>query len=79
MVKPIELKEHMLTLVMGLKISKYNYILIKNKYNTYKIHSNEKKYIEVQKRDMLIHTVKKDFELVYSLGKIEKEIKLKLL
>lgn len=69
----------MLTLVMGLKISKYNYILIKNKYNTYKIHSNEKKYIEVQKRDMLIHTVKKDFELVYSLGKIEKEIKLKLL
>ena len=33
-----------------------------------------KKYIEVQKKDMLIHTINKNFDIKYSLGKIEKEL-----
>ncbi|HHQ5625071.1 TPA: two-component system response regulator RgbR, partial [Clostridioides difficile] len=35
---------------------------------------NEIKYIEVQKKDMLIHTINKNFDIKYSLGKIEKEL-----
>uniref|UniRef100_UPI0005A97D52 LytR/AlgR family response regulator transcription factor n=1 Tax=Faecalimicrobium dakarense TaxID=1301100 RepID=UPI0005A97D52 len=45
------------------------------KSNTYKIDSNEIKYIEIQKKDMLIHTINKSFDARYSLEKIEKDLK----
>jgi len=60
LLKPInfeELKKHLLTCIKEIKLSKHNYIIIKNKSNTYKINSNEITYIEVQKKDMLIHTI----------------------
>lgn len=79
LLKPIdleEIKEHMITLINEIKINKYNYILIKNKSNTYKIHLKDIKYIEVHKRYVLIHTIKKDIELTYSLAKLEKELNL---
>ena len=53
LLKPIELEElkkHILTCIKEVQTHKNNYILIKNKSNTYKIYSNEIKYIEVQKR-----------------------------
>ncbi|MFR9069150.1 LytR/AlgR family response regulator transcription factor [Paraclostridium tenue] len=78
LLKPIELEElkkHVLTCIKEIK-NKNNYILIKNKSNTYKIQSNEIKYIEVQKKNMLIHTINKTFDVRYSLEKIEKDLKL---
>lgn len=78
LLKPIELEElkkHVLTCIKEIEKNKNNYIVIKNKSNTYKIDSNEIKYIEVQKKDMLIHTINKSFDARYSLEKIEKDLK----
>lgn len=78
LLKPIELEElkkHLLTCIKEIE-NKNSYILIKNKSNTYKIYSNEIKYIEVQKKNMSIHTTNKTFEVIYSLEKIEKDINL---
>ncbi len=77
LLKPIELEElkkHMLTCIKEIEKNKNHCILIKNKSNTYKIYSNEIKYIEVQKKDMTIHTINKNFEAKYSLEKIEKDL-----
>ena len=78
LLKPIkeeELKKHITTCIKEIE-NKNNYIIIKNKANAYKICTAEIKYIEVQKKNMLIHTINKDFEVVYSLEKIEKDLKL---
>lgn len=79
LLKPIELEElkkHVLNCIKEIEVNKKNYIVIKNKSNTYKIHSDEIKYVEVQKKDMLIHTVNKNFDVRYSLEKIEKDLNL---
>lgn len=77
LLKPIKLEElekHVLTCIKEIEKNKNHYILIKNKSNTYKIYSNEIKYIEVQKKDMRIHTINKTFDVKYSLEKIEKDL-----
>lgn len=77
LLKPLELEElkkHVLKCIKEIEKNKNQYILIKNKSNTYKIYSNEIKYIEVQKKNMLIHTINKDFDARYSLEKIEKDL-----
>ncbi|KPI55738.1 chemotaxis protein CheY [Clostridioides difficile] len=77
LLKPIEfeeLKKHVLACIKDIEINKESYITIKNKSNTYKIYLNQIKYIEVQKKDMLIHTINKNFDVRYSLSKIEKEL-----
>lgn len=77
LLKPIDsegLKKHILACIKEIRKNKNQYILIKNKSNTYKIYSNEIKYIEVQKKDMIIHTINKDFDARYSLEKIEKDL-----
>ncbi|WP_250675560.1 LytTR family DNA-binding domain-containing protein [Paraclostridium ghonii] len=79
LLKPIEseeLRKHILTCIKDIEINKNNHILIKNKSNTYKIDSNEIKYVEVQKKDMIIHTINKNFDVRYSLEKIEKDVNL---
>lgn len=78
LLKPIEeeeLKKHVLTCIKEIE-NKNSYILIKNKSNKYKICLEEIKYIEVQKKNMIIHTINKDFDVIYSLEKIEKDLKL---
>ncbi|MGX4600043.1 LytR/AlgR family response regulator transcription factor [Faecalimicrobium sp. JNUCC 81] len=77
LLKPIELeelKQHVLTCINETE-NKNNHIIIKNKSNTYKIYSDEIKYVEVQKKNMLIHTINKSFDVRYSLEKIEKDLK----
>lgn len=79
LLKPIELEElekHILSCIKEVKSKTNNYILIKNKSNTYKIYSNEIKYIEVQKKNMLIHTTNKSYDVRYSLEKIEKDLNM---
>lgn len=79
LLKPIELEElkkHVLNCINEIEKNKNHYILIKNKSNTYKIYSNEITYIEVKKKDMLIHTINKDFDVRYSLEKVEKDLNL---
>lgn len=77
LLKPIELEElkkHILNCIKEIEKNKKQSIIIKNKSNTYNIYTNEIKYIEVQKKDMTIHTINKDFEVRYSLEKIEKDL-----
>ncbi|WP_286184103.1 response regulator [Clostridium sp. CCUG 7971] len=53
LLKPIELeelKQHVLTCINEIE-NKNNHIIIKNKSNTYKIYSDEIKYVEVQKKE----------------------------
>ena len=79
LLKPIELEElnkHLSACINEIEKNKNHYILIKNKSNTYKIYSNEITYIEVQKKEMIIHTINKDFDVRYSLEKIEKDYTL---
>lgn len=79
LLKPIEseeLKQHVITCIKEIETNKNKYIVIKNRSNTYKIYSNEIKYIEVQKKEMSIHTINKSFDVRYSLGKIEKDLNL---
>ena len=79
LLKPIEsgeLKKHVLACIKEIEMNKNNYIVIKNNPNTYKIYSNEIKYIEVQKKQMSIYTINKSFDVRYSLGKIEKDLTL---
>lgn len=71
-----ELKKHILACINDIEKNKNHYILIKNKSNTYKIYSNEITYIEVQKKNMLIHTINRDFDVRYSLEKVEKDLNL---
>ena len=82
--KDIQIKELNMNLAQAtlesinkdIEINKESHITIKNKSNTYKIYLNEIKYIEVQKKNMIIHTINKDFDVIYSLEKIEKDLKL---
>ncbi|MGL5711390.1 MAG: LytR/AlgR family response regulator transcription factor [Paraclostridium sp.] len=79
LIKPVEqeaLKKHLLTCIEENKITKSNYIIINNKSNTYKIYAKEIKYIEVQKKYISIHTINKQFDVRYSLEKIEKDLNL---
>lgn len=77
LLKPIELEElkkHVLTCIKEIEKNKNNYILIKNKSNTYKIYLNDIKYIEVQKKNISIHTIHKRIDIRYSLEKVEKDL-----
>lgn len=42
-----ELKKYVLICIKDIEINKESYIIIKNKFNIYKIYLNEIKYIEV--------------------------------
>jgi len=77
LLKPIEpeaLKKHVLTCIKEGQAHINNYILIKNKSNTYKIYLNDIKYIEVQKKNISIHTIHKRIDIRYSLEKVEKDL-----
>ncbi|MDU1540263.1 MAG: LytTR family DNA-binding domain-containing protein [Paeniclostridium sordellii] len=78
LLKPIkyeELKKHILSCIDEVINKKDKFILIENKNETYKIKIEEITYIEIQRKDMSIHTESKVYETKMTMDKIEKELK----
>lgn len=78
LLKPIkyeELKKHILSCIDEVINKKDKFILIKNKNETYKINIEEITYIEIQRKDMSIHTESKVYETKMTMDRIEKELK----
>lgn len=77
LLKPIkceDLKKHLISCIKDIKSNKDNYIVINNKTDTYKVNISDITYIEIKKRDMTVYTIKGNYEIKYSLDKIEKEL-----
>lgn len=77
LLKPIkfeELKKHILACIEEIQNKKDQYLIIEGKGEIYKIDINNITYVEVQKKDMIVHTVERDYEVKMSLEKIEKEL-----
>lgn len=78
LLKPIkyeELKKHILSCIDEVINKKDKFILIENKNETYKIKIEEITYIEIQRKDMSIHTESKIYKTKMTMDKIEKELK----
>lgn len=78
LLKPIkyeELKKHILSCIDEVINKKDKFILIENKGETYKIKIEEITYIEIQRKDMSIHTESKIYKTKMTMDKIEKELK----
>lgn len=78
LLKPIkyeELKKHILSCIDEVINKKDKFILIENKNETYKIKIEEITYIEIQRKDMSIHTESKTYKTKMTMDKIEKELK----
>lgn len=78
LLKPIkyeDLKKHILSCIDEVINKKDKFILIENKNETYKINIEEITYIEIQRKDMSIHTESKVYETKMTMDKIEKELK----
>lgn len=78
LLKPIkyeDLKKHILSCIDEVINKKDKFILIENKNETYKIKIEEITYIEIQRKDMSIHTESKIYKTKMTMDKIEKELK----
>ena len=77
LLKPIkfdDLKKHLTSCIKEINEKKDNYIVINGKNDVYKINISHITYIEIQNKDMTIHTIDKDYNIKMSIDKIEKEL-----
>lgn len=78
LLKPIEfkdIKKHITACIEEIHMRKDKYLVISNKYDNYKIKIDTILYIEVQNKDITIHTLDSDYKVKMSMNKIEKELK----
>lgn len=78
LLKPIEfkdIKKHITACIEEIHMKKDKYLVISNKYDNYKIKIDTILYIEVQNKDITIHTLDSDYKVKMSMNKIEKELK----
>ncbi|GAA0702446.1 two-component system response regulator RgbR [Paraclostridium ghonii] len=78
LLKPIkydDLKNHILNCINEVLNKKDKFVLIESKNETYKINIEDITYIEIQRKDMSIHTENKIYETKMTMDKIEKELK----
>lgn len=76
LLKPLkfeDLKRHMISCINDIS-EKNKYIFIDGKSDTLKIKANDITYIEIQKRDMTIHTKKGDYQVKSTMDKVEKDL-----
>lgn len=76
LLKPIkydELKRHMINCIKEIEKGD-KYLIINEKNDIKKIKHSEITYIEIQKKDMTIHTLNGDYLIKNTMDKIEKEI-----
>lgn len=77
LLKPIkleEIKKHILSCIKEIENNRNKYLIIEDRSKIYKIDIKAITYIEVQKKDMTIHTVDEYYEVKMSLEKINKEL-----
>lgn len=77
LLKPIkfdDLKKHLISCIKEINEKKENYIVVNGKNDVYKINISYITYIEIQNKDMTIHTIDKDYNIKMSIDKIEKEL-----
>lgn len=77
LLKPIQcedLSKHILSCVSEVINKRDKFIMIENKDETYKINIEDIMYIEIQRKDMSIHTENKNYETKMTMDKIEKEL-----
>lgn len=79
LLKPIkieELKEHLLSCIDEISKKRDNYIILKTRGKINKIPVDEVTYIEVIRRDIIVHTVDgEDYTVKNSMDNIEKSLK----
>ncbi|GAA0865710.1 LytTR family DNA-binding domain-containing protein [Paraclostridium tenue] len=79
LLKPIkfdDLKKHLTSCIKEINEKKENYIVVNGKNDVYKINISHITYIEIQNKDMTIHTIDKDYNIKMSIDKIEKELSI---
>lgn len=69
-----ELEKHISSCIDRLLESNKNYILITEENEIHKILVDEITHIEITRRDMIIHTVKRKYEIRTTLKKMEKDL-----
>lgn len=77
LLKPIkfdDLKKHLTSCIKEINEKKENYIVVNGKNDVYKINISHITYVEIQNKDMTIHTIDKDYNIKMSIDKIEKEL-----
>ncbi|CEP48114.1 LytR/AlgR family response regulator transcription factor [Paraclostridium sordellii] len=77
LLKPIkleDLKKHIILCIEELTKNKESYIAVNEKNNTCKVKISEITYIEIQKREMTIHTINEDYTINSSMSKLENEL-----
>ena len=77
LLKPIKLKKikkHIISCIEELTKNKESYIAVNEKNNTCKVKISEITYIEIQKREMTIHTINEDYTINSSMSKLENEL-----
>lgn len=77
LLKPIKLenlKKHIISCVEEVNRNKSSYIVINEKNDAYKLKISDITYIEIQKREMTIHTINKDYIINSSMSKMENEL-----
>ncbi|CEN81318.1 LytR/AlgR family response regulator transcription factor [Paraclostridium sordellii] len=77
LLKPIkleDLKKHIISCIEELTKNKESYIAVNEKNNTCKVKISEITYIEIQKREMTIHTINEDYTINSSMSKLENEL-----
>lgn len=78
LLKPIQyddFKKHILSCIDEVINKRDKFVLVENKNETYKINIEDITYIEIQRKDMTIHTENKIYETKITMDKIEKELK----
>lgn len=78
LLKPIEyevLKKHIKSCIGEINKNRSNYIVVNEKNDIYKINISDITYIEIQMKEMMIHTINENYNVKLSLNKIEKELK----
>lgn len=77
LMKPIdyeELKKHISSCIDKLLESNKNYIVFQEENKTHKVLVDEITYVEIVRRNLTIHTIKKNYEIRMTLKKIEEEL-----
>lgn len=77
LLKPIQLenlKKHIISCVEEVNKNKSSYIVVNEKNDAYKLKISDITYIEIQKREMTIHTINKDYIINSSMSKMENEL-----
>lgn len=77
LLKPIQLenlKKHIISCVEEVNRNKSSYIVINEKNDAYKLKISDITYIEIQKREMTIHAINKDYIINSSMSKMENEL-----